>query len=706
MRFSREHAIYYGLAAFSLLLVLALWVAVFALLERERAETIGEARYLTRNLASAFEEHTVRVVSQVDQVVARVKAAYEKDGRKLAPLHLVEEHLRLPEILAVITVADTKGNIVLSSIPGPPANIADREHFRVHVERDSGAPFIGKPILSRVSGKWSLQVTRRLNRPDGSFAGVAGAAIALEYLGEFYQRLDLGKNSVILLIGRDGIVRVRQTSSGFSTGQDIRGRSQALARIEAGEMAGSHIVEVSPFDGMSRVVSYRALKSYPLVVVVAVAEEEALAEFTRRRPLYLAYGLVVALLIFGCALLLGRYVRQQQQSITERKEAERLLRANEERYRYLFEANPMPMWVRDAETGGFLVVNDAAARLYGYSRDEFATMTGLDIRPEEEHAAWQEFTRGRDPRENTFRTWRHRKKDGTLIDVEVVSHGFTYNGCPARLALVNDVTDKLRVEEEIRKLNLELEQRVIERTRQLEATNRELESFAYSVSHDLRAPLRSIDGFSKALLEDYERSLDEEGRDYLRRVRSATQRMSGLIDDLLVLSRVSRLEMRNDEVDLSALAKEIAAELQRQEPERKVTIAVQPSMTARADASLLRIVLQNLLQNAWKFTSRADNARIEVGTTEPGGYFVRDNGVGFDMAYAGKLFGAFQRLHDDAEFPGTGIGLATVQRIIHRHGGEVRAEAEVGKGATIFFTLGAGGPSVLNESPVLQQDRE
>ena len=348
----------------------------------------------------------------------------------------------------------------------------------------------------------------------------------------------------------------------------------------------------------------------------------------------------------------------------------------------------MPMWVRDVENNGFLAVNDAAARLYGYSRDDFLDMTGFDLRAAENHAEYREFIQKRSALQTTVSRWRHRRKDGAPIDVEVTARGFIYHGRPARLAVIKDITEQTRAEEEIRKLNLELEQRVIERTTQLAAANRELESFAYSVSHDLRAPLRSIDGFSKALLEDFESKLEVEGRDYLHRVRNATRRMAMLIDDLLALSRVSRLEMRDDEVNLSELAEKVVEELRRQEPERKVIVSIQPSMTARADPSLLRIVLQNLIQNAWKFTATTGDAKIEVGLADAGGYFVRDNGVGFDMAYAGKLFGPFQRLHSEAEFPGTGIGLATVERIVHRHGGEVRAQAGVGKGATIFFTLG------------------
>ena len=227
---------------------------------------------------------------------------------------------------------------------------------------------------------------------------------------------------------------------------------------------------------------------------------------------------------------------------------------------------------------------------------------------------------------------------------------------------------------------------------ELERKNKELEAFSYSVSHDLRAPLRSIDGFSQALLEDYADRLDARGQDYLRRVRAAAQRMAELIDDLLQLSRVGRSELRRDRVDLAQLARSVLAELQSHEPERTVEARIQDRLPVEVDARLMKIVLDNLLGNAWKFTSHTQSPMIELGVDELAtgpAYFIRDNGVGFDMKYADKLFGVFQRLHKQEEFPGTGIGLATVQRIIDRHGGRVWAESEPGAGAKFSFTLNA-----------------
>jgi light-regulated signal transduction histidine kinase (bacteriophytochrome) len=245
--------------------------------------------------------------------------------------------------------------------------------------------------------------------------------------------------------------------------------------------------------------------------------------------------------------------------------------------------------------------------------------------------------------------------------------------------VTRDMTERKRAEQEI-----------LLRTAELEAANKELEAFSYSVSHDLRAPLRGIDGFSQALLEDYAERLDDTARNYLQRVRSATQRMGVLIDDLLMLSRVTRAEMHREPVDLSQLAGSIAAEFSAAQPSRHAEFRIAPGLKAEGDTRLIRVVLQNLLDNAWKFTSRRDHALIEFGQSHSNGkaaFFVKDNGAGFDPAHASGLFGAFQRLHSVADFPGTGIGLATVQRIVRRHGGQVWATGAVNEGATIFFTL-------------------
>jgi light-regulated signal transduction histidine kinase (bacteriophytochrome) len=258
-------------------------------------------------------------------------------------------------------------------------------------------------------------------------------------------------------------------------------------------------------------------------------------------------------------------------------------------------------------------------------------------------------------------------------------------------SLLQDIADRAALAVENAHLHASLEHRVAARTADLQAAMSELEAFSYSVSHDLRAPLRSIDGFSQALLEDCADRLDADGKAHLQRVREAARHMSTLIDALLGLSKVTRSDVHSERVDLSALARSVLARLAEAEPSREVETRVEEGMVVDADLRLLDIVLTNLIGNAWKFTSKRERAQIEIASLPgaPRAFFVRDNGAGFDAAYAGKLFGAFQRLHSPKEFAGTGIGLATVQRIVRRHGGRIWAEGEVGRGATFSFTLDA-----------------
>jgi PAS domain S-box-containing protein len=378
-----------------------------------------------------------------------------------------------------------------------------------------------------------------------------------------------------------------------------------------------------------------------------------------------------------------------ERDITARKRAEE-------------EASRMVTVVRDSNDaitiqdfeGKITAWNRGAELMYGYSEAE-ALAANIDrLTTPGKVAEQKDFIRRlfAGERVTSFETQR-LTKDGRLLDVWLtVTKLVDDAGKVIGIASTErDITERKRAVEEVHKLNANLEQRVIDRTAALEAANKELEAFSYSVSHDLRAPLRAMDGFSMALLEDCAGRLDGASQDHLRRIRAGSQRMAELIDDLLNLSQVTRTEMRRERLDLTALAEEIGAELQRAHPDRKVKSVVAPALTADADARMLRIVLNNLLDNAWKFTSKHEQACIEVGAREQDGqrvFFVRDNGAGFDMAYAGRLFGAFQRLHSTQEFEGTGIGLAIVQRIIHRHGGRVWAEGAVGQGATVYFTLG------------------
>ncbi len=387
-----------------------------------------------------------------------------------------------------------------------------------------------------------------------------------------------------------------------------------------------------------------------------------------------------------------RAILEINRDITERKRAEEQLRLSEERFRTLVEqVHDYAIFGVDPQ-GHVVSWNDGAERLNLYRAQEIigkhysVFFTPEDVRRGKPERELREAAATGHYEEEALRV----RKDGTQYWADIVMTALRDPQGDLRgfSKVIRDITARKETQEQIHQLNVELERRV----RELATVNQELEAFSYSVSHDLRAPLRAIAGFSQALAEDYDATLDEQGKDYTRRIHAATQRLTELIDDLLMLSRVTRSEMNRETiVDLSALANIVASQLQSGQPERYVQFMVQPGLVAHGDAPLLHIALDNLIGNAWKFTAKAPEARIEIGTAGKEStktiYFVRDNGAGFDMAFAGKLFGPFQRLHSGSEFPGTGIGLATVQRIVHRHGGRVWAEGEVGKGATVYFTL-------------------
>jgi len=361
----------------------------------------------------------------------------------------------------------------------------------------------------------------------------------------------------------------------------------------------------------------------------------------------------------------------------------------EGRYRMLFEHSPLPMWVVDVETLRFLGVNEAAIQLYGYARDALLAMSALEITLAADAETFREFVRAASG--VVIRAeFRHVKKNGAPIDIDAVGHLVIWRGRAARLVVLNDITERKRTQEELERLNRELEDRVRSRTAQLEAANKELEAFSFSVSHDLRAPVRHIDGFVKLLEREHPPST-EKAAHYLSTIASSSRRMAMLIDDLLALSRTGRAPLEMRTVQLNPLVEEVIVDLRPDVARRTIEWRVAPLPAVRGDPSLMRVVLQNLLDNAVKYTKLQVNAVVEVGAMplEQGktAIFVRDNGVGFDMRYSDRLFGVFQRLHRAEDFEGTGIGLATARRVIHRHGGRIWGEGEPGRGACFYFTV-------------------
>jgi PAS domain S-box-containing protein len=417
-------------------------------------------------------------------------------------------------------------------------------------------------------------------------------------------------------------------------------------------------------------------------------ESEPLAEVEARivgLRTTMGVGVFASLLLFGIALALARTQARAERLAARMSES---YRRSELRFRSAMQYSAIGKALLDRE-GRIVEANPALAKLLGKSPEQLvgSTFGALFVDGQDE------VTRSREAEALT---------DGVYRTTRVLKHGgggtrqaqLTFAPVPgdigqdiARLVQIEDVTERLRAEAEVLALNRTLEARVEARTRELTRANEELESFAYSVSHDLRAPLRAIDGFSRLLTERYSDRIDPEGREYLLRVRNAAGRMGTLIESLLKMARLGRGGIKPVPLDLSRMAADIVAELRATEPARDVDIRITPGLQVEGDQSLVRSLLQNLLGNAWKFTCDCSDARIEFGVTADGEFFVRDNGAGFPQEYADKLFRPFQRLHSQEEFAGHGIGLASVKRIVERHGGTIRAKGHPGEGATFFFTL-------------------
>lgn len=385
---------------------------------------------------------------------------------------------------------------------------------------------------------------------------------------------------------------------------------------------------------------------------------------------------VLSIMIFGVFLLWSAW--SLHRSDIERR------KVTDERERFFMLS--LDLLGSAGEDGYFKRVNPSFGRVLGYDTGEILSRPFISlVHPDDVVRTMEVFARLKSGSAILHFVNRYRCKDGSWKWLEWSAGPFTEDGLV--YAVARDITEQREADQAILALNAEL----LDKTARLESLNAELESFSYSVSHDLRAPLRGIFGFAEALEEHSGAALDETGRGYLQRVRNAANRMGQLIDDLLKLSRLTRAGMKMEVVNLSELAESVIAGLRQMEPARAVEVAITPDITVLGDAALLRIVLENLLGNAWKFTARNPRARIEMSSAATGtgkvACIIRDNGVGFDSRYAHKLFGAFQRLHPQAEFPGSGIGLATVQRIIHRHGGEVSGKSEIDLGAEFVFTL-------------------
>ncbi|MGZ4384975.1 MAG: sensor histidine kinase [Gaiellaceae bacterium] len=557
---------------------------------------------------------------------------------------------------------------------------------------------------------WNLHVDQLLfHEPMGAFETSAPGRMApnvalsvvllgLGMLASSRQELRIGSELLFLASGLVGLVGLVGQLSGTSSLYVVRSATYpavpatcALLLLSASALVRSKgpLAELLAGAGAGGTLARRLLPA-ALLVPLGVGGAMAISLQHGLLGARLEDWLLISLTIVTLGILVVWTGSSLEHVDAARTQALDDLYSANEQLRVLIDSSPLAVAVIDPD-GTVRLWNRAAEDTFGWSAQEVIG----EPYPVIEESGLEQFAF--DLRLVTGGSMlsgarRRRRKDGSSIWVH--SARAPLRGLDGEIsgviAVSVDISERVRAEETIRRLNLELEQRVEERTSELTEANRELEAFAYSVSHDLRAPLRAIDGFGKALLEDYGESLDSTAGDYIDRMRAASQRMGELIDDLLGLSRVTRAELHRGTVDLSTQARAVIEELRQADPEREVEVSIQAGLQGTGDPDLLRVVLTNLIGNGWKFTRTTEHGRIEVGADGEGAdriFWVRDNGVGFDPVYAERLFAPFQRLHSQREFPGSGIGLATVSRIIRRHGGRIWADGRLGEGATFFFTL-------------------
>ena len=670
--------------------------ALAAMLLHMRSEALRGGERLTRALNHVIAEQTTRSLQAVDhrlQVASHELMEMrsngpvsEDEGRAFLRRHLKD----LPYVRAIWTL-DEQGRIDLDSDVGNIGiSLADREYFQVHRHKPDTGFYIGPGVRSRSTGSWLISASSPLRDDAGRWRGVVVAAVEPPFFERLWRELDLARQGAVSLFHRNGQLLMRSPPDPQGLGQHYPTLplfTQMLPDAPEGVFVGSR-----GLDQVRRVVAYRVLDLYPqLVVVVGSSVEQVLAPW--RRFAWITGG--IWLIAMGVAAALSR---QLQRQFSRRRHLER-------RFRELAQAMPQIVFITDAK-GVVEFVNERWSEATGRPVEEAVGKRWAELGHRDDSRAAAQTLSENLAGEPVEMELRLRYLDGSdrwqlvraLPNKDAEGRVVSWYGTSTDVHELKQAQEHLRLQaDEIGRLNATLEERIEQRTRELALANEQLRAFSYSVSHDLQSPLHRIASFAQLLQRDGAlNAAGSRSAHYLQRIVANVEQMVQMVQGLLALSRVTHAEIDLRPVDLSALATEVLEHLQSGAPERAVRWHVEPGLQSAADPRLMRSVLENLLGNAWKFTSRTPDAEIRVGRNGEGEFYVRDNGAGFDMAHAGRLFGTFERLHRQDEFPGSGIGLATVERAISRQGGRVWAEGEPGRGATFRFTLGpapAGMPA-------------
>jgi PAS domain S-box-containing protein len=673
---------------------------IVAALVEERGSRIDAATAQAENTSRLVASYVLQVVEKTDMVMRDVTDHLPPGDLRAKPGQFPRRTEELQRLMAwklaevpegsALHVANADGDIVYSTVsPVPPVNLADRAHFVRHRNDPSAGLSISAPLISRTTGKWSFVVSRRLDFEDGSFAGIVNLVVNLDGLEKFFATVNVMERGVVNLRDRELRLMARFPAAPADIGKPVPDHP-ARAFLSQGL---DHAVYSAPgsVDAVNRLYSFRAVRDLGLYVFVGLAPEDYLSDWRLHVRVYGLSGLVLSVAVLLMVVLAWRGVLEQQRAqLALGQEEEKLHRA----YAYnrsLIEASLDPL-VTIGPDGKITDVNAATEAVTGCSRGHLIGTEFSDYfsDPERARAGYQQVFR--EGRVHDYEL-EIRHLDGRLTPV-------LYNAAVYRdeagsiigvFAAARNIAERKRAEEDVHRLNAELESRVALRTAELEATNKELEGFSYSVSHDMRAPLRAIDGFSRILVDDHGDALGADGKRLLEAVRGNAQQMGQLIDDILHFLRTRKRKMAPGPVDIGALAREAFAELTAADPPaRPARLEAGNLPPTWGDRDMLNEVVRNLVSNALKFSSPTRDLVVEIGGVagpEENAYYVKDNGIGFDMQYADKLFKVFERVHQTGQYKGTAIGLALVKRIVERHGGHVRAEGQVDAGASFHFSL-------------------